>query len=103
MLPKQLPSWMKAEPWDKEKILQECELMFERLNKRYLKGALEFTYTDRPDLVSALQATEDEFNKAYCLGDMANCRRVLSDVEAVITSIVEAFELENDMWPPGRD
>lgn len=90
--------------WDEEKALQECELMFGQLNKRYPKGALEFAYASRPDLVKALQAAEESYTQAWHRRDMAGCRKALPAVEAAIVTIIEAYELEEQgIWPTGRD
>lgn len=89
--------------WDEEQTIQKCELMFERQNKRYPAGALEFVYSDRPDLVKALQAAEENYTQAWHKRDMAGCRKALPAIEAAIAKIIQAYELEQGLWPPGRD
>lgn len=93
----------RRESWDEEAIIRLYVDMLARQNKRYPKGALEFVYSDRPGLVTALQAAEDEYTQAFHRQDMARCRQAISAIEKAISAIIEAFELENDLWPPGRD
>ncbi|MDF9408269.1 MAG: hypothetical protein A4E52_00434 [Pelotomaculum sp. PtaB.Bin013] len=101
---RELKRLSKAESWDEEKIIQIYVDMLARQNKRYPKGALEFTYQSRPDLLAALQKAEANYTAAYHQQDMSGCRQAISKVEAVLIKMIEAFELEHeDIWQEGRD
>ena len=89
--------------WDEEKINQAYVDMLARANQRYTPGALKFADENRTNLMKQFKECENTYTEAHHRQDMTGCRKAIAGVEAAIKAISEAFELENDIWPEGRD
>lgn len=80
--------------WDEGKAFQAWRVMLDRMNEKYLPGALEWAEEFMPEIERQLAAAEDLFDISFKVKDMAGVYRATSAFENAMKALIQAYRKE---------